>query len=134
MSQKTTNIFYWVVTGIFAAFMLMSGIMELMPVTDPVAIQAMQQMGYPAHFWTLIGIAKILGTVALLFPGFPTLKEWAYAGFTFDLIGATVAIMASGMPVLGALLPLVCLLVMFLSYVLWKKRSTLKTTSFPPIL
>lgn len=127
MSQKTTNILYWIVTGIFAAFMLMSGIMELMPVTDPAAIQAMAQMGYPHHFWILIGIAKILGAIALLFPRFPTLKEWAYAGFTFDLIGAAVAIIASGMGVLGALLPAICLIVMFVSYALWKKRGTIKT-------
>lgn len=134
MSQKTTTILYWIATGVFAAFMLMSGVMELMPVTDPAAIAAMQQMGYPDHFWTLLGVAKILGAFALLLPVFPTLKEWAYAGFTFDLIGAIVAIVASGLGYLGALLPLVCLLIMFVSYVLWKKRSTINTTSFSPTL
>lgn len=91
-------------------------------------MQAMAQMGYPAHFWTLIGIAKILGAIALVFPKFPTLKEWAYAGFTFDLIGAMVAIYASGLGNIGILLPLICLVVMFVSYALWKKKSTIKTT------
>ena len=34
---------------------------------------------------------KPLGAIALLFPGFPKLKEWAYAGFTFAWISAFIA-------------------------------------------
>lgn len=42
----------------------------------------------PTRALPFIGVAKLLGIVALLAPGFPTLKEWAYAGFVFDMAGA----------------------------------------------
>jgi uncharacterized membrane protein YphA (DoxX/SURF4 family) len=43
---------------------------------------------YPLYFNQYLGLAKVLGSIALLLPGFPRLKEWAYAGFTFDMISA----------------------------------------------
>jgi hypothetical protein len=39
----------------------------------------------------LLGIAKLCGAIVLLVPGLPKLKEWAYAGFTYMWIAATVA-------------------------------------------
>jgi uncharacterized membrane protein YphA (DoxX/SURF4 family) len=44
--------------------------------------------GYPAYFNQYLGVAKVLGSIALLVPAFPRLKEWAYAGFTFDMVSA----------------------------------------------
>ena len=43
-----------------------------------------------------IGVAKLLGSVGLLIPGFPRLKEWAYAGLFFDLTGAVYAALSVG--------------------------------------
>jgi hypothetical protein len=31
----------------------------------------------------------LLGVIAILIPGFPRIKQWAYAGFFFDLTGAS---------------------------------------------
>jgi hypothetical protein len=42
-----------------------------------------------------LAVAKILGVIAILVPGFPRLKEWAYAGFTFDMLGATYSMYVS---------------------------------------
>ena len=39
----------------------------------------------------LLGVWKVLGGVALVAPRMPRLKEWAYAGATFDFTGAAVA-------------------------------------------
>jgi hypothetical protein len=39
----------------------------------------------------MLGVWKVLGGLAILAPGFPRLKEWAYAGIFFDLTGAAVA-------------------------------------------
>ena len=47
---------------------------------------------------TFLDVAKILGVIAILIPGYPRLKEWAYAGLAFDLIGATYAQIAKGYP------------------------------------
>ena len=44
----------------------------------------------PAYLISFLSIAKILGVIAILIPGFPRIKEWAYAGLMFDLIGAHV--------------------------------------------
>jgi uncharacterized membrane protein YphA (DoxX/SURF4 family) len=52
----------------------------------------MQQLGYPNYFTVFIGVAKILGAIAILIPGFPKIKEWAYAGLFFDLIGAVYSV------------------------------------------
>jgi hypothetical protein len=50
-------------------------------------------LGYPIYFVPFIGVAKVLGVIAILIPGYPRIKEWAYAGLTFDLIGATYSIL-----------------------------------------
>jgi hypothetical protein len=55
-------------------------------------------LGYPVYFIPFIGVAKLLGVVAILIPGYPRIKEWAYAGFFFDLIGATYSIISLGAP------------------------------------
>jgi hypothetical protein len=44
----------------------------------------------------MLGMAKVLGTVMVLIPRFPVLKEWAYAGFFFMMAGALYSHFASG--------------------------------------
>jgi hypothetical protein len=51
----------------------------------------MEALGYPIYLMTILGAAKVLGVIALLIPGQPILKEWAYAGFTFDMLGASAS-------------------------------------------
>ena len=77
----------------------------------------------------LLGIAKPLGAIALVIPGFPKLKEWAYAGFTFAWIAAFVAhYLAKDGP--RAFLPLFLLVFLAISYVTrppsrqWQTRSS----------
>ena len=93
--MKRTNIFYWIITSLFAAFMLFSAIPDIL-VMD-VAVQGMNGgLGYPVYFIPFIGVAKLLGVIAILVPGFPRIKEWAYAGLFFDLIGASYSLVAIG--------------------------------------
>jgi len=89
--MKTTKILYWVFNGLFAFAMFGSSIPAVMSTPDEVkAIHTM--LGYPLYFVPFIGVAKILGVIAILVPGLPRLKEWAYAGLTFDLIAATYSL------------------------------------------
>jgi DoxX-like protein len=80
---------YWVSTGLvavmshLAAFAYLSG--------SPQAVEGFAHAGYPQQLRIILGIAKPLGAIALLVPGLPKLKEWAYAGFTFAWICAFVA-------------------------------------------
>lgn len=48
-------------------------------------------VGYPVYFLTILGIWKVLGTIAILVPGFPRLKECAYAGIFFGMTGAAAS-------------------------------------------
>src|SRR6266576_547684 len=84
--MKKTKIFFWIITILFSAFMLSSAIPDILNL--PEAITFMNHLGYPNYFVPFIGIAKLLGIIAILIPGFPRIKEWAYAGLAYDLIGA----------------------------------------------
>ena len=94
--SKTTNILYWVFTSLFAFLMLGSAIPDI--ISAQLAIDGFNQMQMPVYLLPFLGVAKTLGVIAILIPGYPRIKEWAYAGLVFDLIGATYAIAASGAP------------------------------------
>src|SRR5205823_7595025 len=83
------TIAYWVSTGIVSALMLLAAFAYLSG--SPQAVAGFVHIGYPQQLRVLLGTAKLLGVIALLAPGFVKLKEWAYAGFTFAWIAATVA-------------------------------------------
>lgn len=80
------KISYWIVTVLMSAFMLMASIPDVLRI--PEAVQIFEHLGYPSYLLPFIGTAKILAVIAILYPGFPRLKEWAYAGLVFDLVGA----------------------------------------------
>lgn len=123
--MKKNNTFYWIVTGLFAAFMIFSAIPEIMD-TEQSAI-FMKHLGYPSYFNPFIGIAKLLGIIAILVPGYPRIKEWAYAGLSFDLLGATYSLIATDglQPDISfMLLPIIFLVA---SYMLYHKRLNVYT-------
>jgi len=92
--SRSKRVAYWVTTGLVATSMLSGGVAQVLHV--PANVDGFVHLGYPLHFVTLLGIWKILGALALLAPGFPRLKEWAYAGIAFDLTGAAFAWAAVG--------------------------------------
>lgn len=117
--SKPNKTLYWVVTGLFSAMMLLDGIGG---VTRAEAGQEVfRHLGYPMYALTIFGVAKILGVVALLQPRFKIIKEWAYAGFAFNFIGAFASRAFVGDEI-GLLIPPVVMLgVLFGAYYLWKK-------------
>ena len=90
--MKKTNILFWISTGLFSAFMLTSAIPNIMVTEEWEAIFV--QLGYPHYLISFIGWAKLFGVIVILVPGLARLKEWAYAGFFFDLVGATYSAIA----------------------------------------
>jgi len=91
--MKTTNIVYWTSTGLFGAFMIFSAIPHIMVTAE--SVEFINNLGYPTYIIPFLGVAKFLGGVAILIPGFVRLKEWAYAGLFYDLLGATYSVIAS---------------------------------------
>lgn len=69
------------------------GLAGLVEVLFPaMAINILGRLGYPSYVVYILGVAKFLGGLAIVFGNkYPKLKEWAYAGFAFDLIGATIS-------------------------------------------
>ena len=101
--------------------MLFSAVASLRPNPDGVAM--MKHLGYPYSILTLLSVAKILGVIAILVPGFPRLKEWAYAGFTFDLIGAIYSYLAVGDSISQAVPIFVGLVFVFGSYIFYHRKT-----------
>jgi hypothetical protein len=77
--------------------MLFSAIPDILSTQEAVDMVT-KNLGYPKYFIPFIGVAKLLGVVALIVPGFPEIKEWAHAGFVFDLTGAVYSSIAVGDP------------------------------------
>lgn len=120
--MKKIKILYWTFTSLFAFMMLGSAIPDIL--SSPVAVQGMHDgLGYPVYFIPFIGVAKTLGVIAILVPGFAKIKEWAYAGLTFDLVGATFSIIASGAGFANWIFMALPLALAFLSYNFYHKRS-----------
>jgi hypothetical protein len=85
---------YWVCTGLVAFLIGSGGLAYAMQVPD--VVQGAVALGFPVHFVVLLGVWKVLGSLALLAPGLKHVKEWAYAGIVFDLTGAASATIATG--------------------------------------
>ncbi len=120
MKQKST-IFYWIATIVFALFMLLDGIGG---VTQQEAGQeVMRHLGYPMYLLIIFGSAKLLGVVAILQTKFSAIKEWAYAGFAFNFIGAFASRAFAGDSIGLVIFPVVMLAIMFVPYFLWKKNE-----------
>lgn len=88
------SVAYWVCTGLVVFFIGSGGVAYALQVPD--VIQGVVALGFPAHFVVLLGVWKVLGSIAIVVPGFPMIKEWAYAGIIFDLTGAASASLATG--------------------------------------
>ena len=112
MDRRTLG--YWAATGAFCAVLAGSGVAHAGRLETMVG--SMTALGYPVYFMTIIGVAKLLGVAALLAPGRPLLKEWAYAGFAFNLIGATATHLFVGDPPAEFLPPATLLVIGAVSY------------------
>jgi len=120
--MKTVNIIYWVSTIIIAGMMIFSGVVNALVTPDSVKMIS-EGLGYPDYIIRFLGVAKVLGGIAILVPAFPRLKEWAYAGLFFDLFGATYSFMAKGATVPQVLPMFAFIVVLFVSYAMHVKRS-----------
>jgi hypothetical protein len=119
--MKKIKIIYWVFTGLFVFFMLGSAIPNI--ISAEMSVNGFKSIGYPAYLVPFLGVAKTLGVIAILVPGYSRIKEWAYAGLLFDLTGAVYSIIAIGAPAanwMPVFIPIICGV---LSYVYYHKKN-----------
>jgi uncharacterized membrane protein YphA (DoxX/SURF4 family) len=114
--ERLRVIGYWVTTVLGPASFVIGGILFLSRAEHQVA--TLTQLGYPTYVLSILGLWKVLGVVAVLVPGFPRLKEWAYAGFFFDLTGAAASQAFAGNDVGQILAPLGFLALVLASWAL----------------
>jgi uncharacterized membrane protein len=125
--MKKRKLGYWMLTGLFCFAMGASGVLNLIRFEG--LQESITSLGFPVYLMTILGVAKILGVVALLIPKTPLLKEWAYAGFTFDLIGASASHAFAGHSPPEIIVPLVILIVASGSYVLRPSERRIAVTA-----
>lgn len=87
------NIVYWTSTVLFALFMGMTGVQNLLMTQGSIDLIT-TDLGFPQYIIPFLGLAKVVGSIGLLVPIPPRLREWCYAGLFFDFIGAVYSMLA----------------------------------------
>ncbi|MFT6400121.1 MAG: hypothetical protein ACJAYU_004891 [Bradymonadia bacterium] len=110
------NAAFWLFTGLLCVSQAMSGVLDL--IGHEMIADQMTLLGYPLYVMTILGIFKISGAIVIALPGFTRLKEWAYAGFFVDFVGAAASHGFNGDGIQGIAPPLVILTFAMASYFL----------------
>jgi len=112
--MKAIKITFWISTSLVVIGMVMSFFNYLF---NPVMVDAYAHIGFPDWFRVELGIAKLLGALALAIPTIPSrVKEWAYACFFVNFFSAFLAHYFAGDPVGNQIPPIVLLLILVVSY------------------
>lgn len=118
--MKKTKIIYWVATIIIFLF---EGVMPAFTFQTELAKEGIRHLGYPAYFGNLLVCFKVLGALALIIPQVPKrIKEWAYAGFAFDFIAASVSHFSVDGAGFQSFFPLIFLVILIISYTSFHKK------------
>lgn len=88
--KKSRNIFYWIATAWLALGMSSTAIVQILQLEEEVKHTSLH-LDYPLYLLHFIGLCKLAGVITILVPKFVLLKEWAYAGFTFLMVGALIS-------------------------------------------
>jgi uncharacterized membrane protein YphA (DoxX/SURF4 family) len=121
--MTTKMVAYWAVTMLIALETLVGGIADVIHgktilVTGPPVADVVTHLGYPLYFLRIIGVWKVLGGIVLLVPGYPRLKEWAYAGIFFELSGAATSWLAYEHNMGEAVVPMILAVLALVSWAL----------------
>src|SRR5262245_52923082 len=101
--SRWRTITYWIVTFLLVFELVAGSLWNLLQI-EWVRIQ-LTHLGYPNYFSYILGVWQIGGAVAIIAPGFPRLKEWAYAGSLFLFSGAVASHLLAGDGVQTWLMP-----------------------------
>jgi hypothetical protein len=121
------NIAYYVITGLLSLALVPGAVMNAM--STPESLEVFRAIGMPDYICPFMGVAKILGVIAIWIPGYPRIKEWAYAGIFFDLFGATYGAFVSGLPPDKSWPMLVFVAMILAAYFIYHKRLSAKTSA-----
>ncbi|TGJ99503.1 DoxX family protein [Leptospira semungkisensis] len=115
---KVSRWIYWTLTLFLTATMMMAGVAYL--ASFQANVEGILLLGYPVYLLKILGFAKVLGGIGILQNRFKTLKEWAYAGYSFNLLGATASYLLSGVGFGKAMVPFTIFALLMITYRQWK--------------
>lgn len=107
---------FWIATAII---LLWEGVMPLSTLlfAPQYATAGTKPLGYPDYFAFVLIICKVLGVMAIALPRIPVkIREWAYAGLTFNLIFAVISHTVVDRNAAFIALPLLIMGILALSY------------------
>src|SRR5258708_23114776 len=87
--RRAKAVEFWTTTILGEGSLGIGGVLHVTQSEEVVA--TLHHLGYPAYFALLLGAWKLVGAIVIAAPGLPRLKEWAYAGFVFDLTAAAAS-------------------------------------------
>ncbi|HVX91454.1 MAG TPA: DoxX family protein [Candidatus Paceibacterota bacterium] len=119
MTPKAKRITYWVVTALFCLWLLGDGVAGIVHTSAGVAIFV--QLTMPLYVMTIVGTAKVLAAFAIIQTRWRTIKEWAFAGYAIDCVGAAACHYFAASPAWEIALSFFFLAVTFAVYAMWKK-------------
>jgi hypothetical protein len=126
MSAKTIKITYWILTVLLALSMAGDGYGGV--TKQQAGVDVLHHLGYPVYFMIIVGVAKLLGVIAILQNKFKAIKEWAYAGFAFNFLGAIASRVFVGDGPADLIPPIVMVVFLFATYYFWKKFNQVEVT------
>ena len=119
--MKKNVIIYWISTGFIA---LLEGVMPAFTSQSEMAKEGIRHLGYPEYFGNVLVVFKILGVLALVLPQIPKrVKEWAYAGFSFDFLFAAISHGIVDGLIGQTYFPIIVLGVLIISYMYYHKLN-----------
>jgi uncharacterized membrane protein len=127
-SMMTKQTAYWILTGLLAAWLALGGVLDLARI--PATREIMKTLHYPDYLLLILGACKLLAVLALLYPRTRLLREWAYAGVTFDALGAFISHCAVHDTVSNTAAPLLFLALAAAGYLL--RPDALRLTAASP--
>lgn len=122
--MKKAKTIFWITTIIIFLF---EGVMPALTSQSEMAKEGIRHLGYPQYFMNALVVFKILGVLALIIPQVShRIKEWAYAGFLFDFIFASISHFAVDGVGFEAFFPLIFIVILALSYINYHKIERYK--------
>ena len=107
-------VIYWIFALLLFLFLIVFGVQDLR--RAHAVVSTIRHLGYPEYFSYLIGTGKLLAAATLAYPKTRVLREWAYAGITFELISSFASHSFVGDPWTSRVAPLVVLAIVALAY------------------
>jgi hypothetical protein len=117
--MKKEKIIFWTATTLIALF---EGLLPALTSQTELAKEGIRHLCYPEYFGNALVVFKVVGVLVLIIPQVSKrIKEWAYAGFAFDFIFASISHGAVDGINGQTFFPLVVLGILAVSYVYYHK-------------